>query len=324
MGAIDRNSRIYGNNVVNPFFTFQNEGTWSATNSGSVTYDANVAFNGNKSIKVTNSDPVNNNTTVSIANKGTVLADGGNYWFSVQLMNNSSEQVTGRVKIFRNTFEHTVMEFTLSSDDSGLWIGQEQYVTSLSKGDNIEFQIEIDTNAAIPTSYSVNVDGFGFYRNDRKLALSPKYTSPQIDYTGWHSRGDFVSTQTLTASTDNLIAFAGTESSNGGLTLLDGNAKLTPIYDGDVVTFDFTCTAVTPNDNNEYMHLKFIVNGVVYRAATHRFLDANGMDDYVSVSWILPVEADFKTYGGELYINPSVNVDINTRYIASTKTHNAR
>lgn len=179
MATTDRNSRIYGNNVVNPFFTFQNEGTWTASNSGSVTYDKNVAFNGNKSIKITNSDPTNNNTAVSIANKGTVLSDGGSYWLIVQLMNNTNEEMTGKVRVYKNTIIDSEMDFTLSADDEDIWIGHELYVTGFSKGDTVEFDIVLNDNAAsLLLSHSINVDGFGFYRNDRNLALSPKYTSP--------------------------------------------------------------------------------------------------------------------------------------------------
>lgn len=324
MARQDRTSEIYGDNVVNSFFNFNNIGSWTASNGGSATHDANVVFNGQRSLRIINTAPTTGNTVASIKDRGTTINEDGNYWVSCYIRNATNEQLTGSFRTYKNTIIENTSAFTLEVDDQNEWVGFYAYITGLTKGDNIEFDFVLNQNASsLLANNTINVDGFGLYQNDRGLVLPPRYSQPFVNTTGWQSRIDTTNTQSLTATTDNLIAFTGTLSENGGLVLMDSNSKVTPIYENDVVTFDFACTAVTPNDNNEYMHLRFIVNGVVFRSKTHRFLDNNGEDDFVSVSWTLPVGSDFITNGGELFINPSVNVDIKDRYVAVTKTHNA-
>lgn len=45
------------------------------------------------------------------------------------------------------------------------------------------------------------------------------------------------------------------------------------------------------------------------------------ISNYVAVSFNLPVEADFKTYGAEFFVNPNVAITISNRYFQVTRTH---
>lgn len=141
--------------------------------------------------------------------------------------------------------------------------------------------------------------------------------------TGWQSRVDTTNTQSLTGATNNLISFTGTLEQNGGLTLMNTNAKITPIALGDAIQVDFSFTAVTPAGSDHYVNILFIVNGFVYRASTTILMKGSGNDDNISVSFFLPVGAVFLANGGEFYINPDVAVTIKNRYISVSRIHKA-
>lgn len=141
--------------------------------------------------------------------------------------------------------------------------------------------------------------------------------------TGWQSRVDTTNTQSLTEATNNLISFSGTLESNGGLTLMDSNSKITPIATGDAIHVDFSFTAVTPSGADHYLNVLFIVNSVIYRSETFSLLKGSGNDDAISVSYFLPVTSTFLTNGGEFYINPDVAVTIKNRYVSALRIHKA-
>lgn len=133
--------------------------------------------------------------------------------------------------------------------------------------------------------------------------------------TGFQSRVDNTNIQVLTGATDNLISFTGTLEQNGGLTLMDSNAKITPIGLNDIISVDFAFTGVVPSGTNLFLSVYLIVNGNIFRATTLPIIKGVGLDDYFSVSWILPVGSDFLANGGLIYINPSVGLTIKNRYI---------
>jgi len=140
--------------------------------------------------------------------------------------------------------------------------------------------------------------------------------------TGWESKFE-ATTQSLTAS-NNLITITGTSESNGGLNLLNANGKVTPINLNDVLSIDFGCTVVTPTGSDNYIHLTFVVNNVVYRAITIPLLKGSNNDDEVSLSANMPVGSDFLSNGMEVYIEANVALDINNKYISVTRTHKGR
>jgi len=138
---------------------------------------------------------------------------------------------------------------------------------------------------------------------------------------GWQSRVDTTNTQSLTGATNNLISFTGNLEENGGLILMNTNAKVMPIALGDAVQVDFSFTAVVPSGTDHFLNILFIVNSFVYRSNTYIFKKGVGTDDYISVSYFLPVGAVFLANGGEFYINPDVAVTIKNRYISVSRIH---
>ena len=138
-------------------------------------------------------------------------------------------------------------------------------------------------------------------------------------FTGFQSRTDTTNTQSLTALTDNLISFSGTLEENGGLTLMDSNAKITPMSLNDIISVDFAFTGVVPVGTNLFLSIYLKVNGNIFRASTLPIIKGVGLDDHFSVSWVLPVGADFLTNGAEIYVNPVVGLTIKNRYISVTR-----
>lgn len=134
-------------------------------------------------------------------------------------------------------------------------------------------------------------------------------------FTGFQSRVDNTNTQVLTVSTDNLISFSGTLEENGGLTLMDSNAKITPIALNDIISVDFAFTGVVPVGSNLFLSVYLKVNGNIFRATTLPIIKGVGLDDYFSVSWILPVGSDLLANGGLIYVNPVAGLTIKNRYI---------
>ena len=137
--------------------------------------------------------------------------------------------------------------------------------------------------------------------------------------TGWNKIYE-ATTQTL-VSGDNLITISGTIESNGTITLLDANGKVTPVQINDMIAVDFGCTVVTPATTNQWVKTWYNVNGTSYRAITTPLIKGSGVDHEISISGILPVGADFNTNGLEVYIEASTGLDIKDKYINAGRIH---
>jgi hypothetical protein len=189
---------------------------------------------------------------------------------------------------------------------------------SLYEGDVVNFTFEVQKDSVGTPNPNIELYFTGFQLNYGNIS---NYEAPKENISGWQSRVDTTNTQSLTANTDNTIAFTGTLESNGGLVLMNSNAKITPLKLGDFINVDFAFTAVTPSGTSNYLTAKFIVNGVAYRSESHTFLKGTGVDDNISVSYGFPVTADFLANGGNFVINPNVAVTIKNRYISVCRTH---
>lgn len=140
--------------------------------------------------------------------------------------------------------------------------------------------------------------------------------------TGWMARFD-AATVALTGGVETTMVITTTAESNGGLTLMDANSKVTPIAQGDYVVIDFSTTVVTPSGPDHHFHIDIQVNGVTYRSASANLMKGPGVDHAFSVSWGFPVGADFYTYGAVVKVMCDVNVNIKDRYIAVARGHKA-
>lgn len=59
-------------------------------------------------------------------------------------------------------------------------------------------------------------------------------------------------------------------------------------------------------------------------AQTFPLLKGSGNNDYIRVSFGLPVSNDFFFNGGEFFIKPNVNLNITDRFISVSRTHKGR
>jgi hypothetical protein len=149
-------------------------------------------------------------------------------------------------------------------------------------------------------------------------------TSISGSSTFWERRLDTINTQVLSANTVNNILLTGVTASNGGMSMISNNAYVQPLNLGDYIQLDFTFNMITPNVNNQYFELDFIVNGAKYRSQTFLILKNNGVEEYFSCSWGLPVEQDFLDYGGNITIKPTHQITIKDRYLSVARLHLGR
>lgn len=145
--------------------------------------------------------------------------------------------------------------------------------------------------------------------------------------TMWVQRFDGTNTPTLTASTNNIQQVQLNETGNGyGVdfaSLLNVNGKVTPINVGDVLNVNFSYTVETPSGTDRFVETIALVNSVLYCAETHILLKGSGNDDFVTVSWSIPITQTIKTNGIEIALKPNANCVVKNRRITVTRTHEA-
>lgn len=163
-------------------------------------------------------------------------------------------------------------------------------------------------------------DGTGNTLRDAMIKVNNNFTDL---YGGWSKREDLTNTQTLTAATDNLISYTGTLASNGGISLLNVNSKVTPTVLNDVLHLDFGFIAETPSGGGHFIVVKFIVNSTIVKAMTVPFLRGAGVDDHIYFSFTLNVDSNFLANGGTFMLNPDVTCLIKNRSLIVTRLHKA-
>lgn len=249
----------------------------------------------------------------------------GNYTFSFyalkgELNVNPNYNVDVILKVYINSvLTHT---FTKNTPIEAGSLEDLRFVQSfdLALNDVVNFEFEIQKPSVGTPNPNIELFFTGFQLN---YGAVTNYQLPLLSETGWQSKVDTTNTQSLTAFTDNLISFTGTDASNGGLTLMNSVGKITPLKEGDCLSIDFAFSfpSPSPSGTTDFYSIKLKVNGVVYRAQSTNILEKTGETNYASVSWTLPVEADFKTYGAEIFVNPNVAITISNRYLQVTRTH---
>ena len=245
----------------------------------------------------------------------------GNHTFSFFLMQGLINAVLPynvdiKVNVFINSVStHTfVTNVNLETNSPDIRLAQSFY---LDASDVVNFTFEVDkASVGLPNP---NIELF-FTCFQVNYGEQTDYNLPKSEQiTGYQSRVDTINTQNLTALTENLISFSGTLEENGGLTLMDTNAKITPISLNDIISVDFAFTSINPAGTDHYINCNFVVDGVVYRSQTFPLVKGAGFDDNCSVSFVFPVTATFLTNGGEFYLYPSSATTIKNRYLAVTR-----
>ena len=325
-----KNGNNYADNVIDSLLSFEQDQTWSSTiGTGTARTNNSLAFEGNKSLFIQNTDPTNDLEVTNTA-QSTIIPVGGTFQLSCYLRKDDlNQQYTGHIEIFRNGTTYSTQSFEFGNDGSDpedpdtneVWT---RFVSDIPleflKNDEITIKIQLDGIVGyLGATTDLQVDGIMLNLNNRNNKMPPIYTKPVnlpvVLDDGWQSRFQ-ATTQSLTGATNNLITIVGSDESNGELTLLDVNGKVTPVKLGDYIGVDFACTIVTPAGASNYITVDFISNGNVYRSYTHSLLKGSGNDDTFSITANLPVGSDLFNNGLEVYITPNTGIDIKDKYIA--------
>ena len=303
---------------------YPNEFTFQPVSVGGVTLNYNsLSVNNNKSIQCVS--VTGSNSTFNLEQEITISRSGLHAFSFYLLKTNPNADWQIVMKVFVNgILAHTVgtdLTFESSGYINSNWNVYGQ-TFNFSVGDVVSFQFDVASGTA---SHALFISAPKFELLNKCFSYPSYYTYPESYYsikTGWVDTTDTTNTQSLTANTDNLVQIATPQDENGGLSLLDSNAKITPTKLNDSISVDFAFSFTTPSGTNNYLNVYLKVNGVIYRAHTHAMLKATGVTDYVSVSFNLPVKTALFENGAEFYVNPSTSISITNRYIQVTKLHN--
>ena len=300
------------------------------SDDGVVTLSDDYQFSDNKSLKLdlplSTTLPKISNFNVGSGLLTSVKYDG-RYIFSFRFLDKTSKTSLANVTLGFNVFINSVLTFTFDKvidldvheEDKFYTIAQS---FDLNADDIVDFSFFVSSDSITPSqNVYLYFSGFKLELDDRFLGIPSIYSKPidTISDTGFQTRTDLVNTQTLLPLTDNLISFEGTLEENGGLNILDATSKITPIELNDIMTVDFAFTGLVPAGSNLFLSIYLKVSGIVYRAVSVPIVKGVGIDDYFSVSWVLPVQFDFLTNGAEIYVNPNVEITISNRYISVTR-----
>ena len=306
------------------------------TVSGGYELSLKDSFNGiSKAFKATVFQDVEDGVAVNF-NFGNALkytADAnGNYIFQCSLklseVNANPETfVDLNVKMFKNSILTETFKTTLdliSLEENKYYNFAQSF--DLNEGDLVDFSFSLDRpSIGLPNyNFQICIDGFKLEKNLYNIGeygMPSFYTLPISTATGWQSKTDTINTQNLTANTDNLISFAGTNDFNVLNNLIDSVGKITPISLNDALNVDFVFSFPSPSGSGHFLNVKLKVNGVVYRAQSYSILAPTGETNYVSVSFSLAVMQAFKDFGGELFVNPNHAITISNRYLQVSRTH---
>lgn len=314
----------YSENLLTPFCTFDKTHSWNIISGGAngIVSNSNVRkFDGLKSLRV-------DFTGIGqlVFSSGSTEMDftapkDGIYILSSRFFREltATGDVSFEFTLFKNAipFLEINENFNTETFELGKWNNFAQSF-ELEEGDVLSFVLKIGSSI---TGNHIYIDGLKLELDDRNLGIPSVYSRPIEQITGWQSKTDTINTQILTADIDNLISFAGVDANNGLIGLMDTGAKITPLNLNDNIKVDFVCSFNSPSGTNDFLSIKLKVNGVIYRAQSFNILEPTGETNYVSVSFDLSVMEDFFNFGGEIYINPSVGITIENRYIQVGRNH---
>ena len=295
---------------------------------GAVNYNTNFYFDEGSSIKMDiTSSGLNKFINFNLSDFIVTAPKTANYIFSYRLKKvNPTDSIDFAVEIFVNGILSTETTYDNNLAVNGDWTNLHWNTfaqsISLNAGDILTFRFIMNTDSLITSLY---LDGLKLELDDRFLGIPSIYSKPKAkQITGYQSRVDTINTQNLTALTENLISFSGTLEENGGLTLMNANAKITPISLNDIISVDFAFTSINPAGTDQYINCNFVVDGVVYRSQTFPLVKGAGFEDNCSVSFVFPITATFLTNGGAFYLYPSSTTTIKNRYISVSRTHKGK
>lgn len=282
--------------------------------SGTATFEKNLKeYITTQSLKVNIGNFNTSGTSFNFGNTFlTTIKKDGVYYFSFSIK--TIEDITIIPVITINGIGQQMFCYVNPNDNFQTFIQSFE----LFEDDVFNFYFDISAMSLGPTTASILLDGFCL-----SDGFNESYIYPNNE-TGYERKLDTLNTITLTGAVENTMSLTGTSATNGGLTLLDNVSKIVPLELNDVITVDFACTFVTPTGTNNYVEIKLLVDGAIYRAFTHQFLKTAGVNDYFSVSWTLSVQEAFLLNGATISLKPNVATDYKDRYIQVARKHRGK
>lgn len=183
---IDRFGNNYADNVLSYKMLFENTSTWNVSSgTGSATEQKDTAFVGSYSLKIQNTDVVND-IVVTNATHMTEILKSGKYGFSFYLYKTESQvPISGNIKIFKNAVLLDTQTFTLGTNDADTdenekWVrfmSDESYDFTFT--DDITFTFTVDGIVGSPLgTLDLYIDGMMLYPMERNNYVTPIYSKP--------------------------------------------------------------------------------------------------------------------------------------------------
>ena len=309
-------------NLLTPYANFNDLYSWNIVSGGAnavVENNQERKYIGKSSCLMTFTD-VGEVKFNNLNGLGFTCADSGKYIFSFRLFKHDFDSVADiifKIEILVNGIVLSTNTLEVDAFNSNGFVDDEWncYFQSieLQEDDVIDFNFYAQSDTI---GSKLFFDGFKVELDDRVLGFPSYYTEVPEPTTIWQSRTDVTNTQSLTASTNNLLAFTGTLDKNTDEPLLTATGIVSPTKLNNTITIDYSFNVITPSGTERYIDVLFIVNSVEYRAQTIPLLKGSGNNQHISGSWTLPIGLDFMNNAGRIYLNPNSNCDINTRYIS--------
>lgn len=179
-----RQSKQYNNNLIDYLLTFEPESSWSiSSGSGTATRSNLQSYYGTYSLRIVNNTPASAIVATNAVQDYEIL-EGANFAFALRVLKqNPTEVITGKLNIYQNAVllaaeAWSIGSATAADDIDGEWATFVSNTYALTKGDNITFTFEIDSNATADPNITVYFDGVQMWKVDRLDRTPPPYSPP--------------------------------------------------------------------------------------------------------------------------------------------------
>ena len=181
-----RTGANYSDNIIDPLLAFDVNQTWAIpSGSGTASLDTNNPYVGVSSLKLTNTDPVNDLTATN-SSQSTIIPYDGEYMPSLYLRKDEAlEFMTLEFQVFQNASGLAVQTFVLGSEDSDTDVDgiykrfNTNVIYSFTKGDEITFTFTLKGKAGtLLTSTSIWIDGMMLESMNTSNMFPSEYSKP--------------------------------------------------------------------------------------------------------------------------------------------------
>lgn len=235
MGAkIDRlNGQNYSDNLIDNLLSFNESATYSVSSgTGSAIIDTSVAFKGNSSLKIQNTDPTND-LVITQSTQNSIITQTGVYGVSLFILKTEVDEfMTLELRVFQNAVLFDTQTFVLGSettedDINNTWVRFDCFEDyNFVVNDKVTFTWNLKGKAGTSLlNTTIWVDGMMIYRKSRLNNIPPSYIESVFNKTLQSSN---VLLDNLTVNQYNLLSLNTAPSSASdtgylGQILIDGD-----------------------------------------------------------------------------------------------------